>query len=263
MSAATTLPPDTETIEDRLREKLKLVKRNSLGSEYVAFRATRSEVLALAESELANAFRRVVLDPVRGLVMLMSPSGSHETISDEIEDFVVSVSLWKGIKTRKMRSSRWRRKTDPKNTGNEADCSFYFGQKAIDYGKAFSDSYSAADAYLERVPADLVVEVAVTHESREKQLSYRDKGVREFWQVDVRSDTPNRKVTVVFMDLQADRGPHVLDESFNLPDIRPMHVSIAVGLFRHRNLFDYDDRRKAVHALLERGEEVQELRQQQ
>ena len=75
MSGATTLPanPVTQTIEDKLHEQLKAVKRTSMGSEYVAFHASRDEVIALAESDLVNAFRRVILDPVRGLVMLMSP----------------------------------------------------------------------------------------------------------------------------------------------------------------------------------------------
>ena len=39
-------------MEDRLRKRLKEVKRNSLGSEYVAFHAGRDEVVALAGSDL-------------------------------------------------------------------------------------------------------------------------------------------------------------------------------------------------------------------
>ena len=56
----------TQIIEDKLREQLKAIKRTSMGSEYVAFHASRDEVIALAESDLLNAFRRVILDPVRG-----------------------------------------------------------------------------------------------------------------------------------------------------------------------------------------------------
>ena len=43
-------------MEDRLREQMKDVKRTSLGSEYVAFHASRDEVVALAESDLVNTF---------------------------------------------------------------------------------------------------------------------------------------------------------------------------------------------------------------
>ena len=97
MCSATALPKDSslQGMEDRLRERLKEVKRNSLGSEYVAFHAGRDEVIALAESDLVNAhpFRRVVLDPVRGLVMLMSPSGGHETTSGFMDDFVGCASM--------------------------------------------------------------------------------------------------------------------------------------------------------------------------
>ena len=47
--------PVTQIIEDKLREQLKAVKRTSMGSEYVAFHASRDEVIALAESDLVNA----------------------------------------------------------------------------------------------------------------------------------------------------------------------------------------------------------------
>lgn len=83
MGGVTTLPTDlsVEMLEDKLRERLKEVKRTSFGSEYLAFHASRDEVVALAQSDMVNTFRRVVLDPVRGLVMLMSPSGGHEITS--------------------------------------------------------------------------------------------------------------------------------------------------------------------------------------
>ena len=95
-------------------------------------------MIALAESDLLNAFRRVILDPVRGLVMLMTPSGKHEITSRDMDRFVGCVAALKGIKTKQLGSTRWRRENDPKNTGNEADCSFYFGQKAIDCGRAYA-----------------------------------------------------------------------------------------------------------------------------
>ena len=68
MCSATALPkdPSLQSVEDRLRKRLKEVKRNSLGSEYVAFHAGRDEVIALAESELVNAFRRVSPGPGAG-----------------------------------------------------------------------------------------------------------------------------------------------------------------------------------------------------
>ena len=212
--------PVTQIIEDKLREQLKAVKRTSMGSEYVAFHASRDEVIALAESDLVNAFRRVILDPVRGLVMLMTPSGRHEITSRDMDRFVGCVAALKGIKTKQLGSTRWRRESDPKNTGNEADCSFYFGQKAIDCGQAYARSETEGDAYTYRVAPDLVVEVELTHKSKEKYLSYRDKGVVEFWQLNARGKT----VTATFLDLQTQPDPLEVDTSINLSDLKPAHV---------------------------------------
>ncbi len=253
MRSATALPKDTslQSVEDRLRERLKEVKRNSLGSEYVAFHAGRDEVIALAESELVNAFRRVVLDPVRGLVMLMSPSGGHETTSGFMDDFVGCASKLKGVVTEKLRATRWRRENDPKNTGNEADCSFYFGQKAVDYMQAYARSEAEGDAYTFKASPDLVVEVGLTHESKEKYLSYRDKGAVEFWQLNIRRRAQRRIITATFLDLQAQPGPLEVDASLNLPGLAPAHVTRFIQLRSGKSL-DYLEVYEAVRDLLAR-----------
>ena len=253
MCSATALPTDTslQGMEDRLRERLKEVKRNSLGSEYVAFHAGRDEVIALAESDLVNAFRRVILDPVRGLVMLMSPSSGHETTSSDLDRFVSSVASLKGIKVEQLRATRWRRERDPKNTGLEADCSFYFGQKALDYARAYSISEADADSYSFRVPPDLVVEVGLTHESKEKYLSYRDKGAVEFWQLNIRRRAQRRIITATFLDLQARSGPLEVDTSLNLPGLAPAHVIRFIQLRSGKSL-DYLEVYEAVRDLLAR-----------
>ena len=253
MCSATALPKDTslQGMEDRLRKRLKEVKRNSLGSEYVAFHAGRDEVIALAESELVNAFRRVVLDPVRGLVILMSPSGGHEITSGFMDDFVGCASKLKGVITEKLRATRWRRENDPKNTGNEADCSFYFGQKAVDCRQAYARSEAEGDAYTFKVPPDLVVEVGLTHESKEKYLSYRDKGVIEFWQLNFRRRAQRRIITATFLDLQAQPGPLEVDTSLNLPGLAPAHVIRFIQLRSGKSL-DYLEVYEAVRDLLAR-----------
>ena len=263
MCSATALPTDSslQSMEDRLRERLKEVKRNSLGSEYVAFHAGRDEVIALAESDLVNAFRRVVLDPVRGLVMLMSPSGGHETSSRDLDDFVGSVATLKGIKTAKLGATRWRRENDPKNTGLEADCSFYFGQKAVDCRQAYARSEAEGDAYTFKVPPDLVVEVGLTHESKEKYLSYRDKGVIEFWQLNFRRRAQRRIITATFLDLQAQPGPLEAETSLNLPGVTPAHVTRFIRLQSDRMLNDYE-RLEAVRAILEDEAGALEIREE-
>ena len=263
MCSATALPKDTslQGMEDRLRERLKGVKRNSLGSEYVAFHAGRDEVIALAESDLVNAFRRVVLDPLRGLVMLMSPSGGHEITSGFMDDFVGCVSTLKGVVTEKLRATRWRRENDPKNTGNEADCSFYFGQNAVDYLQAYARSEAESDAYTFKVPPDLVVEVGLTHESKEKYLSYRDKGAVEFWQLNIHRRAQRRIITATFLDLQARSGPLEVDASLNLPGLAPAHVTSFIRLQSRRILNDYE-RLEAVRAILEDEAGALEIREE-
>ena len=254
MSSVSILPvsPSLQNMEDRLREELKEVKRTSLGSGYVAFHASPDEVVALAQSDLVNTFRRVLLDPVRGLVMLMSPSGSHEITSRDVDRFVGSVAALKGIGMEHLGATRWRRENDPKNTGNEADCSFYFGPKAIDCSQAYARSEAEGDAYTVRVPPDLVVEVGLTHESKEKYLSYRDKGVVEFWQLNARPRKQGRSImTATFLDLQAQPGPVEIEASLNLPDVTSAHI---IGFMRLRSgkSLDYLEVYEAVRDLLAR-----------
>ena len=239
MSSVGILPanPSLQSMEDRLRQQLKEMKRTSFGSEYVAFHVSRDEVIALAASDLVNTFRRVVLDPVRELVVLMAPSGRHEWISGDIDRFASSVSTLKGIKMEQLRATRWRRESDPKNTGNEADCSFYFGRKALGYVEACARSEDEGDAYTLRVPPDLVVEVGLTHVSKEKYLSYRDKGVVEFWQLNTRPREQGRSVvTATFLDLQAQPKPMEIDTSLNLPDVTPAHVGRFIRLRSGKSL---------------------------
>ena len=261
MSSVGILPvnPSLQSMEERLREQLKEVKRTSLGSEYVAFYASRDEVIALAGSDLVNTFRRVLLDPVRGLVMLTSPSARHDSISGYLDDLVGSVSALKGLKTEKLRATRWRRENDPKNTGNEADCSFYFSRKAVDYVKACARSEEEADAYSFRTPPDLVVEVGLTHESKEKYLSYRDKGAVEFWQLNIRRRAQRRIITTTFLDLQAQPGPLEVGTSLNLPELTPAHVTRFIQLRSGKSL-DYLEVYEAVRDLLAR--DALEIRQE-
>ena len=263
MSSVSILPvnPSLQNMEDRLREQLKEVKRTSLGSEYVAFHASRDEVVTLAGSDLVNAFRRVVLDPVRGLVMLMSPSGGHEITSRDLDRLVSSVATLKGIRMEHLGATRWRRESDPKNTGNEADCSFYFGQKAVDCREAYARGEAEGDAYTFKVPPDLVVEVGLTHESKEKYLSYRDKGVIEFWQLNIRRRAERRTITTTFLDLQAQPGPLEVNASLNLPGLAPAHVTSFIRLQSKRMLDDYE-RLDVVRRLLEDETGALEIREE-
>ena len=264
MGGVTTLPTDlsVEMLEDKLRERLKGAKRTSFGSEYLAFHASRDEVVALAQSDMVNTFRRVVLDPVRGLVMLMSPSGGHEITSGDLDRFISSAATLKKIKVDRLGATRWRKENEPKNTGNEADCSFYFAQKAVECREAYARSDAEGDTYTFQAPPDLVVEVGLTHESKEKYLSYRDKGVVEFWQLNARPRKQGRsRVTVTFLDLQTQPKPMEIESSINLPDVTPAHVIRFIRL-QSRRLFDHLEVYEAVRSLLEDESGPWEIREE-
>ena len=114
--------------------------------------------------------------------------------------------------------------------------------------------------YVSKHPPDLVVEVAITHESKEKQLIYRRKEVPELWQVDTRGE----KMTVTFLDLQAMPAPRALDTSLALPDIGPTHVTRAIELFRHPGIStNYVKSYYAIRSLLEQEKAIEEIPQQQ
>ena len=59
MGSVAALPanPSLQSAEDRLRERLKETRRTALSSEYVAFHASRDEVIALAKSDNLSELR--------------------------------------------------------------------------------------------------------------------------------------------------------------------------------------------------------------
>ncbi len=204
------------------------IRKNSLGSEYIAFQADRDTVLNLARLRLEDVFRRVVLDPVRGLIVLMSPSRLHETIADRVGSILEEVAAVLGLDNAGLRSTRWRRFTDPENTGLEADCCFYLGERAQAYLDAATRSREDGDRYVLTHAPDLVIEIGVTHVSNTKQDAYQSLGVAEYWQVDVSPGGDIQSLTVRFLALQADRGPEALETSVALPGVTPKAIGQAV-----------------------------------
>ena len=62
-----------------------------LGSTIHVLRADAGTIAELAAIDWSCRFRRVCLDPVRGLITLMSPSHLHEDLTD-IFDHIVGVA---------------------------------------------------------------------------------------------------------------------------------------------------------------------------
>ncbi len=95
-----------------------------LGSTVHLLRADTETVTELAAVDWSRRFRRVWLDPMHGIIALMSPSHSHEELSTILDNIVdVAASTLAGA-TKGLRSTRLRRTKDPPGTGMEPDCAF-------------------------------------------------------------------------------------------------------------------------------------------
>lgn len=196
-----------------------------MGSPYIAFHADSETVLALARLHLEEVFRRVVLDPVRGLVLLMAPGRTHEGLSSRIDFVIQETTALLNLDCEPLRATRWRRPTDPPDTGAEPDCCYYLGENALAYQSFDDDESEQANAWVLTHPPDLVVEVEVTHYDKAKQAFYQDLGVSEYWQLE---QTPDRKLRTAFLNLKGLTGPTPLAESKLLPGITPAALSESV-----------------------------------
>ena len=185
--------------------------RGPLGSTIHVLRADAGTVAELAAIDWNRHFRRVCLDPVRGLITLMSPSRLHEdltTILDHIVDIAGSI-ITGGSKG--LLSTRLRGRGEPPGTGMEPDCAFYVGERARGYLKTLRQGEAAADAYLERTAPDLVVEAEITSADEGKAERYGELGVRELWRLHGRKGT--RELRVDFLALGSGSAPRELDAS--------------------------------------------------
>ena len=134
-----------------------------------AFGLSRIEVAQLAAMDFPNPdlpFRRVSIDPVRGVAVMMAPSRLHERIAvrlDKLAEGLGGGVQGGGLRVEQLRGTRWRDREGPQGAGAEADCAFYVGetgQKPTSRAEASGDE--PADAFTDRHPPDLVVETSPT-----------------------------------------------------------------------------------------------------
>ena len=197
-----------------------------LGSTIHVLRADADTVAALAAIDWSRHFGRVWLDPVRGLITLMSPSFPHDDLA-EICGAIVDIAAGTLRRTSKaLRSTRLRRRGDPPGTGVEPDCAFYVGERAERFRLALMEGYPAAEAFIEHTGPDLVVEVEITNADEAKIERYAELGVRELWWLKGRRDS--REVEVDFLALRTDGPPRTLAESEVLEGLTPDDVCEAV-----------------------------------
>lgn len=197
-----------------------------LGSTVHILRADAGTIAALAAVDWNRRFRRVCLDPARGLVTLMSPSRLHEELTTIFGDIVdVAAEILSGA-GRSIGSTRLRGRGAPPDTGMEPDCAFYVGKRARAYNRALSEGEAAADTFLEHAPPDLVVEVEITHADRGKAERYAALGVREMWRL--HGQKGSRAFEIEFLALHPGEPPRPLAVSAVLEGLEPGDVREAM-----------------------------------
>ena len=197
-----------------------------LGSTIHVLHADAGTIAELAAIDWNRRFRRVCLDPVRGIITLMAPSRLHEDLTGLLDHIVdVAGSALAGA-AKGLRHTRLRGRDEPPGTGMEPDCAFYVGERARGYVAALVEGEAAADAYVERTAPDLVVEVEITSSDRGKVERYGEMGVRELWRLHGRKGT--RELRADFLALFPEAAPRKLDASEVLDGFTPEDMCEAV-----------------------------------
>ena len=202
-----------------------------------AFGLSRADVARLAGMEFPNSdlpFRRVSIDPVRGAAVMMAPSRLHERIAvrlDKVAEGLGGGVPGGGLRVEQLRGTRWQDREGPEGTGPEADCAFYVGEMAESYLRAEASGDEQADAFTERHPPDLVVEINVSHTDEGKPAWYRRLGVTELWAV-AAGKSPDW-LEVEFLHLQAPGGPAASRESKVIPGAQPADVREGLRMLQN------------------------------
>ena len=230
-----------------------------LGSTIHVLRADAGTIAELAAIDWNRCFRRVCLDPVRGIITLMVPSHPHEDLAEILGDVVSAAgSTITGV-IKSIRSTRLRGRGEPPGTGMEPDCAFYVGERARGYFAARAEGDEALEAWVERTAPDLVVEVEITNADAGKAERYGEMGVRELWRLHGRKGT--RELRVELLALRAGSVPRLLDASEVLEGLTPEDVCEAVedvGASRTR-----DEQTEAVTRIVRRRQESVRVREEE
>ncbi len=205
------------------------VTTGSMGSVFRTLRVPPSEIPFMAGIDWNTIARRVLVDPVTGLIELMSPSGLHEGYAHGTNIAVGKIGDAFGIRYAARGATRWKRRPDdPPNSGSEPDACFWIGPSADAWTRACDDGPEAQDAFEAATPPDLVIEVERNSDNPDKPIIYREIGATEMWRLDVGRD---RTLHAEILDLQHSDGPETRrDASAVLPLCTPEFIRDAVEL---------------------------------
>ena len=219
-----------------------------LGSTIHVLHADAETIVELAALDWNRQFRRVCLDPVRGVITLMSPSRLHEDLTLILDDIVdIAGSIITGG-SKGLLATRLRGRDEPPGTGMEPDCAFYVGERARGYLEALREGVAEADAFLECTAPDLVVETEITNADAGKAERYAQMGVRELWRLHGRKGS--RELRAEFFELRAGNAPRALESSQVLQGLTPHDVCEAVEEVRLSGT--RDERTEAVTRIVRR-----------
>ena len=211
----------------------------SMGSECRSFHVPPETIPFLADVDWSGMARRVFMDPVSGLIALMSPSRAHEIYSRGADRLLDALGEAYDLRVASLGSTRWH---GPRRGGAEADACFWLGETADAWDRAALDGEAAEDEFEAVNPPDLVVEVERTHGDGRKSGFYRELGVPEMWRIDAGPDG----LEVEFLDLQAGCGPQPMSASAQLPLCTQEFVMEGLPLAARA-------RRDELRALIERA----------
>lgn len=198
----------------------------SMGSQFTLYRFIPEEIPRLAKLDWNIIGRRVFIDPVCGLIALMSPSPEHEEYARGIDRTVQDICRALGLRIVTLGSTRWRRPDDPENSGAEPDACFYLGKAAERRDEARRKGREALAAFYRRTPPDLVIEVERSRGDADKPAFYRRLGAAEMWRLDISGNVRE----AAMLDLQAPGGPELLTASGLLAPATPAFVLDALEL---------------------------------
>ena len=117
------------------------MRTGPLGSTIHVLHADSQTVVELASIDWNRSFRRVCLDPVRGLITLVVPSRLHEEFSAILGHVVDIAASALADAAKDLRNARLREPGSPPGTGMEPDCAFYLGQAATLFFQLISRRY--------------------------------------------------------------------------------------------------------------------------
>ena len=200
----------------RRREDLEPLRTGRMGSAFYRWRFAPADLPAVLRHDWSQLGRRVCVDPLRGEVMLMAPSWSHEEMSRYVFRLVESAATALSTPCAAGGGTTW---SPPGPRRVEADESFYLGEAAERLRDAKRERRAEiVDAFVTANPPQLVVEVERTHGDTGKPDIYRALGVIEMWRIDRSRD---QTLAVEILDLQRPEGWRAVDTSGILSGLTP------------------------------------------